>query len=154
MARFYQGFRRDAHPMAIMVAAVGALAAFYHDSTDINDPRQRMIASMRMIAKVPTLAAMAFKYTIGQPFMYPKNSLSFAENFLHMCFAGLRGIADQPGAGYALEKIVILTPTTSERLDPACVSPGSSRESVARIAAGIAAWGPCAGVRQREALRC
>ena len=87
MARFFQGFRRDAHPMAIMVAAVGALAAFYHDSTDINDPQQRMIASMRMIAKIPTLAAMAFKYTIGQPFMYPKNSLSFAENFLHMCFA-------------------------------------------------------------------
>ena len=87
MARFFQGFRRDAHPMAIMVAAVGALAAFYHDSTDINDPQQRMIASMRMIAKIPTLAAMAFKYTVGQPFMYPKNSLSFAENFLHMCFA-------------------------------------------------------------------
>src|SRR5262245_59471190 len=87
MARFFQGFRRDAHTMAVMVASVGALAAFYHDSTDINDPQQRMIASMRMIAKIPTLAAMAFKYTIGQPFMYPKNSLSFAENFLHMCFA-------------------------------------------------------------------
>src|SRR3981081_4022754 len=87
MARFYQGFRRDAHPMAIMVAAVGALAAFYHDSTDINDPTQRMIASMRMIAKIPTLAAMAYKYTIGQPFIYPKNSLSFASNFLNMCFA-------------------------------------------------------------------
>ena len=100
MARFFQGFRRDAHPMAIMVAAVGALAAFYHDSTDINDPKQRMIASMRMIAKVPTLAAMAFKYTIGQPFVYPKNSLTFAENFLNMCFGGaLRGLQDQPGAG-------------------------------------------------------
>ncbi|HEU4804588.1 MAG TPA: citrate/2-methylcitrate synthase, partial [Nitrobacter sp.] len=87
MTRFFQSFRRDAHPMAVMVASVGALAAFYHDSTDINDSKQRMIASMRMIAKMPTLAAMAYKYTIGQPFMYPKNSLSFAENFLHMCFA-------------------------------------------------------------------
>jgi citrate synthase len=87
MARFFQGFRRDAHPMAVMVASVGALAAFYHDSTDITDPNQRMIASMRMIAKIPTLAAMAFKYTIGQPFVYPKNSLSFAENFLNTCFA-------------------------------------------------------------------
>ena len=87
MARFFQGFRRDAHPMAVMVASVGALAAFYHDSTDINDPKQRMIASMRMIAKIPTLAAMAFKYTIGQPFVYPKNALGFAANFLNMCFA-------------------------------------------------------------------
>ena len=100
MARFFQGFRRDAHPMAIMVASVGALAAFYHDSTDINDPQQRMIASMRMIAKIPTLAAMAFKYTIGQPFVYPKNSLSFAENFLqHVLRGAVRGIQDQSGAG-------------------------------------------------------
>src|ERR1700678_2803692 len=75
MSRFFQGFRRDAHPMAVMVASVGALSAFYHDSTDISDPTQRMIASMRLIAKIPTLAAMAFKYTIGQPFIYPKNSL-------------------------------------------------------------------------------
>src|SRR5690349_22689068 len=87
MMRFFQGFRRDAHPMAVMVASVGARSAFYHDSTDISDPQQRMIASMRMIAKIPTLAAMAYKYSVGQPFVYPKNSLSFAENFLHMCFA-------------------------------------------------------------------
>src|SRR5262249_43489996 len=89
MPRFFQGSRRDAHPlapMAVMVASVGALAAFYHDSTDISDPQQRMIASMRMIAKIPTLAAMAYKYSVGQPFMYPKNSLKFAENFLYMCF--------------------------------------------------------------------
>src|SRR5277367_1119051 len=78
MARFFQGFRRDAHPMAVMVASVGALAAFYHDSTDITDERQRMVASMRMIAKVPTLAAMAFKYSIGQPFIFPKNDLDYA----------------------------------------------------------------------------
>jgi citrate synthase len=109
MARFYQGFRRDAHPMAIMVAAVGALAAFYHDSTDINDPTQRMIASMRMIAKVPTLAAMAYKYTIGQPFIYPKNSLSFAENFLHMCFAvPCEEYKINPVLANALDKIFIL----------------------------------------------
>src|SRR5580693_2967836 len=78
MSRFFQGFRRDAHPMAVMVGSVGALSAFYHDSTDITDPNQRMIASIRMIAKMPTLAAMAYKYTIGQPFIYPKNSLDYA----------------------------------------------------------------------------
>src|SRR5262249_40325210 len=109
MARFFQGFRRDAHPMAVMVASVGALAAFYHDSTDINDPQQRMIASMRMIAKIPTLAAMAYKYTIGQPFMYPKNSLGFAENFLHMCFAvPCEDYKVSPVLADALEKIFIL----------------------------------------------
>lgn len=83
---FFNGFRRDAHPMAIMVGVVGALAAFYHDSTDITDPRQRMIASYRMVAKMPTLAAMAFKYSTGQPFIYPRNDLSYAGNFLHMAF--------------------------------------------------------------------
>ena len=87
MNRFFQGFRRDAHPMAIMVASVGALSAFYHDSTDISDRAQRMIASMRMIAKMPTLAAMAYKYSIGQPFIYPKNDLDYTSNFLRMCFA-------------------------------------------------------------------
>ena len=87
MSRFFQGFRRDAHPMAVMVGCVGALSAFYHDSTDITDPTQRMIASIRMIAKMPTLAAMAYKYSIGQPFMYPKNDLDYASNFLRMCFA-------------------------------------------------------------------
>src|SRR5580698_1766903 len=87
MARFFQGFRRDAHPMSVMVASVGALAAFYHDSTDISDENQRMVASMRMIAKMPTLAAMAFKYSIGQPFVFPKNDLDYAANFLRMCFA-------------------------------------------------------------------
>ena len=87
MTRFYTGFRRDAHPMAIMVGVVGALSAFYHDSTDINDPVQRDIAAIRMIAKMPTIAAMAYKYSIGQPFMYPRNDLGYAANFLHMCFA-------------------------------------------------------------------
>src|SRR5260370_10500563 len=87
MSRFYQGFRRDAHPMAVMTGCVGALSAFYHDSTDISDPHQRMIASIRMIAKMPTLASMAYKYSIGQPFVYPKNELDYATNFLRMCFA-------------------------------------------------------------------
>src|SRR5215208_2715980 len=87
MARFYQGFRRDAHPMAVMCGVVGAMSAFYHDSTDIHDPYQRMVASIRMIAKTPTIAANAFKYSIGQPFIYPKNSLDYASNFLNMCFA-------------------------------------------------------------------
>ncbi|HWN52049.1 MAG TPA: citrate/2-methylcitrate synthase, partial [Xanthobacteraceae bacterium] len=87
MSRFYQGFRRDAHPMAVMVGSVGALSAFYHDSTDISDPVQRDIASIRMVAKLPTLAAMAYKYSIGQPFIYPKNELEYAANFLRMCYA-------------------------------------------------------------------
>src|SRR5450631_4855793 len=87
MARFFQGFRRDAHPMAVMTGCIGALSAFYHDSTDISDPHQRLIASIRMIAKMPTLAAMAYKYSIGQPFVYPKNELDYSTNFLRMCYA-------------------------------------------------------------------
>ena len=87
MSRFFQGFRRDAHPMAVMTGCIGALSAFYHDSTDISDPVQRMVASIRMIAKVPTLAAMAYKYSIGQPFVYPKNDLDYSTNFLRMCYA-------------------------------------------------------------------
>src|SRR5262249_61033266 len=85
--RFYSGFRRDAHPMAIMVGVVGALSAFYHDSIDIKDPVQREMATIRMIAKMPTIAAMAYKYSIGQPFIYPRNELDYSSNFLHMCFA-------------------------------------------------------------------
>ena len=87
MQNFFRGFRRDAHPMAIMVGVVGAMSAFYHDSTDIADERQREIASHRLIAKMPTIAAWAYKYSIGQPFVYPRNDLDFASNFLRMCFA-------------------------------------------------------------------
>src|ERR1700748_3490615 len=87
LSSFFHGFRRDAHPMAVMCGVVGALSAFYHDSTDIHDPYQRMVASYRLIAKMPTIAAMAFKYSVGQPFIYPNNSLSYAENFLHMTWA-------------------------------------------------------------------
>ncbi len=156
MARFFQGFRRDAHPMAIMVAAVGALAAFYHDSTDINDPQQRMIASMRMIAKVPTLAAMAFKYTIGQPFMYPKNSLSFAENFLHMCFAvPCEDYKINPVLADALDKIFILHADHEQNASTSTVriAGSSGANPFACIAAGIAClWGPAHGGANEAAL--
>src|SRR5512143_1145976 len=109
MMRFFQGFRRDAHPMAVMVASVGALSAFYHDSTDISDPMQRMIASMRMIAKMPTLAAMAYKYSVGQPFVYPQNSLDFATNFLRMCFAvPAEEYKPNPVLARAMDRIMIL----------------------------------------------
>ena len=98
--RFFQGFRRDAHPMAVMVGAVGALSAFYHDSTDINDPEQREISAHRLIAKMPTIAARAYKYSVGQPFVYPRNDLGYAENFLRMCFAvPAEDYEVQPGAG-------------------------------------------------------
>jgi citrate synthase len=90
LSTFYRGFRRDAHPMAIMCGVVGALSAFYHDSTDIHDPKQRVIASHRLIAKMPTLAAMAYKYAVGQPFLYPDNSLSYTGNFLRMTFGDRR----------------------------------------------------------------
>ena len=87
MHNFFRGFRRDAHPMATMVGVVGAMSAFYHDSLDVNDPWQREVASIRLIAKMPTIAAMAYKYSIGQPFVYPRNDLDYAANFLHMCFS-------------------------------------------------------------------
>src|SRR3546814_4684956 len=87
MNYFFRGFRRDSHPMAVMVGMVGAMSAFYHDSTDINDPHQRMVASHRLIAKMPTIAAMTYKYSVGQPFVYPRNNLGYAENFLHMMFS-------------------------------------------------------------------
>jgi citrate synthase len=156
MARFFQGFRRDAHPMAIMVAAVGALAAFYHDSTDINDPQQRMIASMRMIAKVPTLAAMAYKYTIGQPFIYPKNSLSFAENFLNMCFAvPCEEYKINPVLADALDKIFILHADHEQNASTSTVriAGSSGANPFACIAAGIAClWGPAHGGANEAAL--
>jgi citrate synthase len=156
MARFYQGFRRDAHPMAIMVAAVGALAAFYHDSTDINDPKQRNIASIRMIAKIPTLAAMAYKYTVGQPFVYPKNSLSFAENFLHMCFAvPCEEYKINPVLADALDKIFILHADHEQNASTSTVriAGSSGANPFACIAAGIAClWGPAHGGANEAAL--
>jgi citrate synthase len=157
MARFFQTFRRDAHPMAVMVAAVGALAAFYHDSTDINDPRQRMIASMRMIAKVPTLAAMAFKYNIGQPFVYPKNALNYAANFLHMCFAvPCEEYRVNPVMAEALDKIFILHADHEQNASTSTVriAGSSGANPFACIAAGIAClWGPAHGGANEAALQ-
>ena len=109
MTRFFTGYRRDAHPMAVMVGTVGALSAFYHDSTDINDPRQREIATHRMIAKMPTIAAMAYKYSIGQPFIYPRNDLDYTSNFLQMCFAvPSEPYVVNPVLSRALDRIFIL----------------------------------------------
>ena len=157
MARFFQGFRRDAHPMAVMVASVGALAAFYNDSTDISDPKQRMIASMRMIAKIPTLAAMAFKYNIGQPFVYPKNSLSFAANFLNMCFAvPCEDYQINPVLAETLDKIFILHADHEQNASTSTVriAGSSGANPFACIAAGIAClWGPAHGGANEAALQ-
>ncbi len=157
MARFFQGFRRDAHPMAVMVASVGALAAFYNDSTDISDPTQRMIASMRMIAKIPTLAAMAFKYNVGQPFVYPKNSLGFASNFLNMCFAvPCEEYKINPVMAEALDKIFILHADHEQNASTSTVriAGSSGANPFACIAAGIAClWGPAHGGANEAALQ-
>ena len=157
MARFFQGFRRDAHPMAVMVASVGALAAFYHDSTDINDPHQRMVASIRMIAKIPTLAAMAYKYNIGQPFVYPKNSLGFAANFLNMCFAvPCEDYKINPVLAEALDKIFILHADHEQNASTSTVriAGSSGANPFACIAAGIAClWGPAHGGANEAALQ-
>jgi len=157
MARFFQGFRRDAHPMAVMVASVGALAAFYHDSTDINDPHQRMIASMRMIAKVPTLAAMAYKYNTGQPFVYPQNDLDYASNFLRMCFAvPCEEYKINPVLADALDKIFILHADHEQNASTSTVriAGSSGANPFACIAAGIAClWGPAHGGANEAALQ-
>src|SRR3569623_1223031 len=156
MARFFQGFRRDAHPMAVMVASVGALAAFYHDSTDINDPHQPMVASMRMIAKVPQLAAMAFKYNAGQPFIYPQNNLDYASNFLRMCFAvPCEEYKINPVLAEALDTIFILHADHEQNASTSTVRMAGSTGAnpFACIAAGIAAlWGPAHGGANEEAL--
>src|SRR4051812_33073282 len=156
MARFFQGFRRDAHPMAVMVASVGALSAFYHDSTDIADPHQRMVSSMRLIAKMPTLAAMAYKYTIGQPFVYPKNDLKFAENFLNMCFAvPCEEYKINPVLADALDKIFILHADHEQNASTSTVriAGSSGANPFACIAAGIAClWGPAHGGANEAAL--
>ena len=157
MARFFQGFRRDAHPMSVMVASVGALAAFYHDSTDITDETQRMIASMRMIAKMPTLAAMAFKYSIGQPFVYPKNDLDYAANFLNMCFAvPCEDYKVNPVLARALDRIFILHADHEQNASTSTVrlAGSSGANPFACIAAGIAClWGPAHGGANEAALK-
>ncbi|GAC1329464.1 MAG: citrate synthase [Beijerinckiaceae bacterium] len=157
MARFFQGFRRDAHPMAVMVASVGALSAFYHDSTDISDPTQRMVASMRMIAKMPTLAAMAFKYTIGQPFIYPKNDLDYTSNFLRMCYAvPCEEYKINPVLSRALDRIFILHADHEQNASTSTVrlAGSSGANPFACIAAGVAClWGPAHGGANEAALK-
>ena len=146
---FFRGFRRDAHPMAIMCGVVGALSAFYHDSTDIQDPQQRMIASRRLIAKIPTLAAMAYKYSLGQPFNYPRNNLNYAENFLHMCFAvPAEDYEVNPIMADAMNKIFILHADHEQNASTSTVrlAGSSGANPFACIAAGIASlWGPAHG---------
>ena len=145
----YRGFRRDAHPMAIMCGVVGALSAFYHDSTDINDPHQRMIASHRLIAKVPTIAAMAYKYSIGQPFVYPRNDLTYAENFLHMMFSvPTEDYKISPTVSRAMDRIFILHADHEQTASTSTVrmAGSSGANPFACIAAGIASlWGPAHG---------
>jgi len=156
LATFYRGFRRDAHPMAIMCGVVGALSAFYHDSTDINDPRQRMIASHRLIAKMPTIAAMAYKYSVGQPFLYPDNSLSYTGNFLRMTF----GVPAEPYevnpiVERALDRIFILHADHEQNASTSTVrlAGSSGANPFACIAAGIAClWGPAHGGANEAAL--
>jgi len=154
--RFFEGFRRDAHPMAIMVGTVGALSAFYHDSLDIHDPVQRNISAIRLIAKMPTIAARAFKYSVGQPFIHPKNDLNYAENFLRMCFA-------VPAEEYevntvlarAMDRIFILHADHEQNASTSTVrlAGSSGANPFACIAAGIAClWGPSHGGANEEAL--
>ena len=144
-----RGFRRDAHPMAVMIAVVGALSAFYHEDLDINDPHNRMIASYRLLAKVPTIAAMAYKYSVGQPFMYPRNDLTYAENFLQMMFGvPCEPYRVNPVLARALDRIFILHADHEQNASTSTVRlVGSSGASpYAAISAGIASlWGPAHG---------
>jgi citrate synthase len=157
MVLFFRGFRRDAHPMAVMVAMVGALSAFYHDSTDIGDPRQREIASHRMIAKLPTIAAMTYKYHVGQPFVYPQNHLSYAENFLHMCFAvPCEEYKVNPILAKAMDRIFTLHADHEQNASTSTVrlAGSSGANPFACIAAGIAClWGPAHGGANEAALK-
>ena len=156
MPRFYTGFRRDAHPMAVMVGVVGALSAFYHNSTDIKDPVQRQIACHRMIAKMPTIAAMAYKYSIGQPFIYPRNDLDYSSNFLHMCFAvPCEEYKIDPVLVRAMRRIFILHADHEQNASTSTVrlAGSSGANPFACISAGIAClWGPAHGGANEAAL--
>ena len=156
MNKFFTGFRRDAHPMAVMVGVVGALSAFYHDSLDINNPEHREISAMRMLAKVPTIAAMAHKYHIGFPFMYPKNKLSYVENFMQMMFAiPAEDYVPNPVLVRALERILILHADHEQNASTSTVrlAGSSGANPFACIASGIAAlWGPAHGGANEAAL--
>jgi len=156
LATFYRGFRRDAHPMAILCGVVGALSAFYHDSTDIEDPQQRMIASHRLIAKMPTIAAMAYKYSVGQPFVFPKNDLSYTANFLRMTFSvPAEEYQPDPVIVDAMDKIFILHADHEQNASTSTVrlAGSSGANPFACMAAGIAClWGPAHGGANEAAL--
>lgn len=156
MHNFFRGFRRDAHPMATMVGVVGAMSAFYHDSTDINDAQQREIASIRLIAKVPTIAAMAYKYSIGQPFVYPRNDLNYAANFLHMCFSvPSETYKVDPALARAMDRIFTLHADHEQNASTSTVrlAGSSGANPFACIAAGIAClWGPAHGGANQACL--
>jgi citrate synthase len=156
--RFYSGFRRDAHPMAVMCGVVGALSAFYHDGLDVNDPKHREITAIRLVAKVPTLAAMSYKYTIGQPFMYPRNDLSYAENFLYMMFATPADVDYKvnPVLAKAMDRIFTLHADHEQNASTSTVRLAGSTGAnpYACIAAGIAAlWGPAHGGANEAVLK-
>ncbi|MEL6232764.1 MAG: citrate synthase [Pseudomonadota bacterium] len=156
MVNFFRGFRRDAHPMAIVCGVVGAMSAFYHDSTDINDPWQREVASIRMIAKLPTICAWAYKYSIGQPFVYPRNDLDYASNFLHMCFAVPSETYNvDPILSRAMDRIFTLHADHEQNASTSTVRlAGSSQANpFACIAAGVAClWGPAHGGANQACL--
>ncbi len=156
MVNFFRGFRRDAHPMAVMVGVVGAMSAFYHDSTDISDPWQREVASIRLIAKMPTIAAWAFKYHIGQPFVYPRNDLDYASNFLRMCFAvPAEDYEVNPILSRAMDRIFTLHADHEQNASTSTVRLASSSGAnpFACIAAGVAClWGPAHGGANQAAL--
>jgi|TARA_B110000914_G_C15519044_1_gene475659 citrate synthase len=155
--RFFTGFRPDAHPMAIMCGVVGALSAFYHDSTDVNDPEQRKIACFRLIAKMPTLAAMAYKHSLGQPTIYPQNNLSYASNFLNMCFGVPTEDKDvNETLSKAMDKILILHADHEQNASTSTVrlAGSSGANPFACIASGIAClWGPAHGGANEACLR-
>ncbi len=157
LRRFFDGFRRDAHPMAIMCAVVGAMAAFYHDNLDINDPEQRRIAAFRLIAKVPTIAAWAYKYSVGQPFMYPRNDLKYAENFLYMMNAvPAEPWVNNPILSRAMDRILVLHADHEQNASTSTVRLAGSTGAnpFACIAAGIAAlWGPAHGGANEAVLK-
>ncbi len=156
MQYFFRGFRRDAHPMATMVGVVGAMSAFYHDSTDISDPWQREVASIRLIAKMPTIAAWAYKYSIGQPFIYPRNDLDYATNFVHMCFAvPAEEYVVNPIISRAMDRIFTLHADHEQNASTSTVRLASSSGAnpFACIAAGIAClWGPAHGGANQACL--
>ncbi len=157
LTHLYRGFRRDAHPMAVLIGVVGAMSAFYHDAMDINDPRQRTIISHRLIAKMPTIAAMAYKFSIGQPFIYPRNDLSYAENFLHMLFAvPAEEYEVNPVLSRAVDRILILHADHEQNASTSTVrlAGSSGANPFACIAAGIASlWGPAHGGANEAVLR-